>query len=148
MKKSKKEIFQDHLRSLKEDRAYAPKGFLQPIYDLSGCKILIKSTTLPGKKGVTVTLDSVSQNYDDNLGRTALTLKFKSGSNLTLPIPSKVEVLQSGDLHVSFDRSNPEKENEASPYRRMRRNIKGYTIEKDEGYPEVVIRILELPADV
>jgi len=144
MKKSKKEIFQDHLRAIDEDRGYAPKGFLQPIYNLVGCKVLIRSSTFAGKKGTEAVIDSVSQNYDDRLGRTALTLKFRSGSNLTLPIPSKVEVLESADVYISFERKDPN-EDEANPYRRMRKNVKGYTLAEDDSFPEVIIRVIEPP---
>ena len=144
MKKSKKEIFQDHLRSLEEDKSYSPKGFLQPLYDLSGCKVEIRSATTAGKKGAVVVIDSVSQNYDSQLGRNSLTLKFRSGSNLTIPIPTKVEVLESGNVYISFERRDPT-EDEANPYRRMRKNVKGYTVEKDDSFPEVVIYILEPP---
>lgn len=144
MKKSKKAIFQDHLRSMEEDRVYSPKGFLQPIYDLVGCKIELKSATSAGRRGVTAVLDSVSQNYDGQLGRNALTLKFGSGSNLTIPIPTKVEILESGNVYIGFERKGPT-DDEANPYRRMRRNIKGYTVEKDDSFPEVIIQVLEPP---
>ena len=144
MKKSKKEIFQDHLRSIEEDRTYSPKGFLQPLYDLVGCKIELRSATTAGRRGAVTVLDSVSQNYDSQLGRNALTLKFRSGSNLTIPIPSKVEVLDSGNVYISFERRGPI-EDEANPYRRMRRNVKGYTVEKDDSFPEVIIQVLEPP---
>jgi len=91
-----------------------------------------------------VVIDSVSQNYDSQLGRNGLTFKFKSGSNLTVPIPTKVEVLDSGNVYISFERRYAN-EDEANPYRRMRKNVKGYTVEKDDSFPEVVIHILEPP---
>lgn len=148
MKKSKKEIFQDHLRNLDKDRGYSPKGFLQPIYNLVGHKILIKSTTFAGKKGTVLKLASVSQGLDTNLGRMALTLKFESGSNLTLPIPGHVERLESGNVYISFERRNDPTEDEATPYRRMRKNVKGYTLAKDDSFAEVVIQVIEEPESV
>ena len=145
MKKSKKEIFQDHLRNLDKDRGYAPKCFLQPIYDLVGSKILIKSTTFAGKKGTEFELDSVSQGFDSNLGRMSLTLKFASGSNLTLPIPGHVERLESGNVYISFERRNDPTADDANPYRRMRKNVKGYTLAEDDSFAEVVIQVIEPP---
>jgi len=146
MKKSKKEIFQDHLKSLEEERSYSPKGFLQPIYDLVGCKVNIKSNTFAGKKGVILTLEGVSQDYDERMGKNALTLKFETGSNLSLPLPSHVERLESGDLFLSFEKRDPF-EDEANPYSKMRKNVKGYTVNKDGGFAEVVISIIEPPKD-
>ena len=147
MKKSKKEIFQDHVRNIDEDRKYSPKGFLQPIYDLIGHKVLIKSTTFAGKKPIEFELDSVSQGFDSNVGRLALTLKFASGSNLTLPIPGRVERLESGGVYISFERRHDPTADDANPYRRMRKNVKGYTLAEDDSFAEVIIQVVEEPEE-
>lgn len=146
MKKSKQQIFYDHLKSMDEEKHHAPKGFLQPLYDLVGFRVIMHSSTPSGKKGVEVEVDSVSQNYDEKLGRSSLTLKFKSGSNLSIPIPSAVEVLESGDILVKFERKGVQ-DDEANPYYHMRKNVKGYTKNRSDGFPEVLIQILEDPKE-
>ena len=75
-----------------------------------------------------------------------MTLKFKSGSNLSIPIPSGVEVLESGDVLVQFERKGAQ-DDEANPYRHMRKNVKGYTVSRFDGFPEVLIQILEEPKE-
>lgn len=145
MKQNKKDIFNTQLQSLDQDRKHAPKGFLQPLYDLIGCRVSIHSNTLAGRKGSEFLVDSVSQDYNERLGRMLLTLKFATGSNLSIPIPSTIELSEDGqDLYLSFERRDP-KADEASPYRHMRKNVNGYTINKEDGFSEVLITILEKP---
>jgi len=146
MRQSKREIFDRELQYVSTERKHAPKGFLQPIYDLSGRKVRICSNTPAGKKGIECTVTSVSQEFSEKLGRLTLVLKFATGSSLTIPIPGKIEQSEAGDLYLSFERKNL-KEDTSNPYKHLRKNVNGYTVNKEDGFPEVLITLLEKPQE-
>jgi len=138
MQKHKKEGFQDYSKDVKE---YAPKGYLQPLYDLIGKRIRLSSSTSSGQKGAISQLSSVSQDYDRNLGFSILVLRFESGSNVNIPLPSVVERLEPGRVLLDFKRTSPF-DDVANPYRKMRRNVKGYALEDQGNEPQVLIEVV------
>jgi hypothetical protein len=116
MKKHQKAYYEDYTKDVKP---YAPKGYLQPLYDLVGQKIKIESTTHLGQRGTTAQLSSVSQDFDRQLGFGILILRFESGSNVNIPLPSTVEALTPKKVLLDFKRKSP-LDDVANPYRKMR----------------------------
>ena len=138
MKKYQKGLYQDFVEEVRE---HAPKGYLQPLYDLVSKRIRISSSTASGQKGADAVLSSVSQDYDQHLGFSILVLRFEGGANINIPLPPKVLLIEPGKVLLDFARTSSF-DDVANPYRKMRRNLKGYATEDQGNEPKVLIEVI------